>query len=335
MRQAALDDSTLWAALESAATEIDPRDALAYEVAATRLAVELMPDIQDLARRRLAAPGGGEATRFLLLICGVIACRRMHDRVTARTLIDATRDEFREIPLYWHFRALTYLLHGSATDLRDGLEAAEIAHDDLPDNPGVLHTLACFHADLIETGRAPTSHDLAEPLELVDKAISLAERASPEVRALYRGRFYYTRARFLRRLERYDDARSDLLKAIELENRASADHAQRIADYLVELALIDADRSLTRLASKHGMFEERLVETAQRLEGAELRVISVVAFVTGLLAIVQVSVGTIGAGRPFWQVLAIICLLAVVLLSAVAAGSYFMHRYRPPLKQSV
>lgn len=321
--------------LEALAARLDPDQFFQYELEATRLALD-RPETVSEARQILESGRGDQRLRLLAFVVAVVGCRRAQRRQEAEEIVRQVGHEFTH-PIATHFRSLAYLLKGSAPDLKVGKRLSESACDAMPTNPGALHTLAHFIIELLET--APEGADPAD----AERALELAERAtalSPiEGRFLYRGHFHYTRARILRRLRRYDDARDALLKAMDLEDRDAADYASRIADYRIELALVNGDRALHEILdeSKRALHNTRLEVTqlstrlddgVRQLNDAQLRIIELVAFVVAIVGLVLQG-GTLAAGADSLSAgLILLGSLAVIMIGSVLVLSVAIRRPR-------
>jgi tetratricopeptide (TPR) repeat protein len=305
------------AILQEVSAYLDPADAYTFELAATRIAVEA-PQTCSSALRSAADPGGKPAFRFLCVAVGAIACRRLNQHKEGHKLFDDVGRDFDHIPLMWHLRSLSYS-GGSLTELRQGLDAARSALERLPQSPGVIHNVAVFLMD-VEEAEGETGGHLEEALAYVERAIRLERRS----------RFLYTRARILRRLKRYEEARENLVEAVQAEDRNAADYQKRVLDYTLEMSLLDVGRTLERVIDQTESTLGRQIEetVTRKVEGAELRLVQTIAFVAAAIGFVQASVAAIG-GRSIGETVVVLGVLAAALFGAVGLAAVLIKRSRP------
>jgi tetratricopeptide (TPR) repeat protein len=322
------------AILRKAAEDLDSTASDDFEVAATRFS-EACSDTIAFARDSMRHTDLDRKTRFLIFTMGAIACRRQTDRLNARELFGGVGSSFEDIPLFKHLEALSYD-GGSLRALQRGLELERKAYERIRPQAGSAHALASFIVQIAEQAESSAPGDrqlLEEGLALVDEAID--ERNYPK--------FHYTRGRILRQLERWEEARDALLKAIELENRASVDAPDRLRDYRLELTLVELDRemhamhdkasSATAEAAKSAAdvarhvesVEEKVDDAVVRLEGAQVQVVAAIGFVASAIGLVQVTLNGL-ANRPFIEELALVAMFAVVLFGATFVGVSFLKR---------
>lgn len=301
----------------AAAQRLDREERDQYELDATCLAVA-RDDTVEFARSVLADPGeADEDTRFLIFAAGAIACRRAEHRQAGEELLDLVRGGFGHSPLFKHFDALA-LEGGNKRQLRRGLA---LEREVLTDGGGRIHAggahlIARFILQLSECDETIGEAEFEEALDSVNEAI--------DSRVGY-AKFFATRAAVYMHLGRFDDARDDLVKAIRLEDRNSVDARERIAEYKFERRMIEMHRTLRSVTAQAKTLEDRSKKTTERLRGAELSVISAVAFIAAILSLIQITLDNIDT-RPLGESLAIVGSFAVILFGAVAFGSWLLRR---------
>jgi tetratricopeptide (TPR) repeat protein len=301
-----------------------------YELLCTRIATQaqniipfcvgIVSDVQQDTNIRVAAA-----------VIGAIACRRNRRRADGQQILRHVEHLESDFPILLHMRALTYR-YGEPADLRRGRRLAENAYARLPNNPGVIHSLAAFLIDLayIEEDDDTERKLLLRALPLVNDAIEKESRSS----------FYYTRARINRKLGNYSDAKDDLGIAIDLEDPSAADYRDRIGEYLVQSSLVDVDRStrqllrntkaeLDRSETRIAELEERVEEANRRSNAAQLQTVSVLAFFSSILALIQFTALTLGKGYSLQQALVLVAVVGVILFVAVVLGSWLLRQSVP------
>lgn len=290
-----------------------------YERDATDLALSV-PGLEHLAEEVLRHDDGQPALRFLCVSLVFNWLRREHHLSRARVMLDQVAAEFDDVPLFLHYRAMA-LEEGSTSDMRRGLELAEEAHLRLPDNAGIAHTCAVFIADLASNDAfADPKPELHRGIALVNEAIDKFGR---------RGRFYHTRARLRRLQQEYDRARIDIARAIDLEDRAGDDSKERLATYLIERSMIDADQSIARLAKSAQESNDRLTAATEKLksslDASQIQAIEVISFVAAILGLVLATMGEIKSQSPT-DALTVLSGVAILLFGAVFLGSWLLRR---------
>lgn len=287
-----------------------------YEFAATQLAVA-RKDTADFALRVLS--GGltpDRETRFLVFATGAIACRRAEDKRHGDDLFELAGDEFGDLPLFKHFHALSFD-GGKKGELRRGLALERRVLTETAPHAGGAHLIARFILQLRECNDPDIGQaQLAEALDMVDEAIS--------GRPGY-AKFYATRAAIYSHIGRFDDAGDDLLEAIRLEDRGATDAHERISEYKLARKILEMHRSLSSLTDKVGVVESRTRRTVERLRDAEFSVITAVAFVAGILALVQITLANV-TGRSVGDSIVIVGGFGAVLFGAVAFGAWLLRR---------
>lgn len=301
----------------AAAEELAREERDQYEFDATFLAVA-RGDTAEFARRVLSEPWQfNDDTRFLIFAAGAIACRRAEDRRMGEELFELVRNEFRQLPLFKHFDALA-LEGGNKRQLRRGLalEKEVLAENGGRQHAGGAHLVARFILQLSECDETVGEADFQTALDAVDEAI--------EGRPGY-AKFFATRAAVYTHLGSFDHAREDLLQAIRLEDRSSVDARERVAEYKFERRMIEMYRTLRAVTEQAKTLEARSQKTAERLRGAELSVISAVAFIAAILSLIQITLNNIN-DRPLGESLVVVGSFALILFGAVAFGVWLLRR---------
>ena len=324
LREDALGDAR--SALQSVAGRLRLDDPREYELAATRLATEA-PNMADRASRLALDQSLPQEERLLATVVAAIAFRRSRLRSRGQFFLESVGGTLPATPLLTHMRALAHA-GGDPEQLRTGRDLARRARSEMPDNPGVAHSLATFIADLAYCDDDSCDDDeLHAALRLVDDALLTEQRP----------RYYYTKGRIHRRLGNYEEARAALTTAIVLEDRAALDYRERLTDYVVEMSLVDADRTIAKLISQSrealeqsqsavDEVDRRLEAALERFRDAQYRTVETIAFFASALALIQFSAVALGNEMPFWQSLSIIAVLGLVLFAAVLVGAYALRR---------
>ncbi len=314
-----------------AAAACDPvTDSREYELLCTRIATQV-PNIIPFCVGMVIDVDQPTKIRVFAAVIGAIACRRSRRRAEGQQILRSVENLEHDFPILLHMRALAYR-YGEPAELRRGRRLAENAYARLPHNPGVAHSLATFLTDL-----AYIEEDDATERELLDRALQLTNEA---IQSESRSSFYYTRARINRKLGHYSDAKDDLGIAIDTEDPSAADYRDRIGEYLVQSSLVDVDRTtrqllgntkaeLDRSESRIAELEARIEEANMRSNAAQVQTISVLAFFSSILALIQFTALTLGKGYTLRESLVLVSVISVVLFSAVLLGSWVLRRGMP------
>lgn len=310
------DDDDRLRLFREAAGKLDLGEADKYELGATAFAVA-RDDTADFAQRILSeGQEKDRMVRFLVFATGAIACRRSQDKALGEGMFELAGDEFTDVLLFKHFLALS-LDDGRVKELKRGLRLERDFREQTKAHAGAAHLVARLIVQLRDCDKANIKDaELQEALDAVDEAI--------ELRPGY-AKFLATRAAVYRQLGRFAEARDDLLEAIRLEDRRSFDARERIDDYKRDLTMLGAYSNLDSIDDKVTTLEGRTQRTVERLRGAELSVITAVAFVAGIISLVQITLTNV-TDRPLGESIAIVGSFGVVLFGAVAFGAWLLRR---------
>jgi hypothetical protein len=305
--------------------DVSSRD---YELLATRVATLPVENIMSVTNRLAEDSTETDQVRVFAAVTCATACRRMRVQSGGRHVIRSVQHLEQTYPILRHMRALTYL-DGPPSELHDGLALAESAYAAMPENPGVAHALACFLVDSSRLdGMEPEDNPrLTRALGLVNDALRSEVRPS----------FFYTRAKIHRKLGNFQEAKADLVTAIENEDRQSVDHVERIMGYVVESSLVDVNRTtsellrraqdaVTETRNKVAEIETDTAAALERIREAQARTVETIAFFAGALALIQFTAITMGKGYDVGEAVVLILVLGVVLFGAILSGAYLLRK---------
>lgn len=286
----------------------DQWSARSLENAATALA-RADRDTSALAEEVANDATNGSDLRGLAAVVAAISYRRQSMNEASTRAINTLRavhpDWSFVTGLATHLEALTYL-DGSPTRLRRGLQLARQATAAMPDNAGARHSLATFLLDnAIWNCTDPQEEQrlLAEALAECNEALRLQDYP----------KFHSTRGRILLRVGTTDsinEGLEELEQFVANEQGDSFDYERRLMTYSQERALVEL-RMATKVAEdrvrneaieiagevrkdadrKLSEFESKISEETRR---SFSQLLSVMAFLTSLLGIVQFSAGVYG-----------------------------------------
>jgi tetratricopeptide (TPR) repeat protein len=222
-------------------------------------------DLSEAELLQLGAADVGEL-RFLALYVLLLIHWRRFDYPRYRELVDRHAADIDETlhPYFLTFRSQYYFSRGDdLDDMQQALDYATSAAELLPEGPAVLHLMASATARVAEAGGEVS----AERFAAAERAIAAAIRLDRDLFA--RGqkparfaRYHATRARLLTLRQRHREARSELHKALELEDPNAA---SRIAEYLEIRGQISLSESVTPVKDELEALSERIEQEAESL----------------------------------------------------------------------
>ena len=243
-----------------------------------------------------------------------------------------------------HLQALTYIGQiPSGLDI--GLKLSKQAAEEMPDNSGARHAYANFLLEkaIWQTDSHAVSRELLETaLNEVETALAISEWP----------KFHFTRGRILLRLALDERARNeglrDLERAILSEERNSIDFQERMLTYTLERSLAELRREVhlakieilkqetevykeydekRRIAESE--FKDTLQAESRRMQG---QMITILAFVTSVFAVVQFAGGVFGlleklqGKNLMWHSLMAMGAISIILFGATFLGAWFVNR---------
>jgi hypothetical protein len=234
-----------------------------------------------------------------------------------------------------HLDSLTYTA-GSFEEKLIGLRKSEMANEQLPGNPGFMHALAEFKLESVLWGNSDVTDEdglLNECLRLVDKSIALQDWP----------KFHFTRARILLRKARthsdFEYGLRGLDEAISKEATSMTDAQERRSRYQFERSMAELRWNTVRLEDRtKANIAESVLEAKESLaleaKKGQVQAISLVAFITSLIALLQFSVALFvvaekageSANVSYAYLLATLLIMAFLLFGSVFIGIHLLNR---------
>lgn len=281
--------------------------------AAIRLLVEKVPDPRAMFTEILGDDHVSHAPRFAALYAVLLRLRREERYSEYKDLVRKSEWEFADEPYFLTFQAfIARLRAGDSSALRSAVEYSRRAAHLMPEVAGVVHQVAVFLAEYLELQDTPSTAEIVEAENFVERAIMLSSGRLAH--------FFETRARILALRGDFAGARTAIGDAIELESRETRDYSRRIAQYQTTGVRIDILRERQRWAKSHEQFRSEI----ERFRAQQLELL-------GLLAAVVAFVATAGniashmAGRDGVRLM--LALAGVVIL--VFSSFSLMHTRSP------
>lgn len=271
--------------------------------------------------------GAPPARRYAAFFSLGTLLRRSKDLSLLLQLIEEFRPEFEDQGTFPHLQAMALQGRGGPEDLAEALRLSERAAAQLPDHPGVLHSLASISLAALEDGVAV---DRAATLALAGDAVRRAIAAAPRY-----AKFHATQARWRLASGDLAGARSAALRAIDLEDSSHVDYHLRLSEYNLLLSRINLEQSQRALATQvaEARAESAAIQAELRGYMAEtqtryLELLGFFAAIIGLvLAGIEISTGmSVGDGAR---------MMLVVAGAIVAAFSTLLVLTGRPWRQAV
>ena len=215
--------------------------ARSYELDLTAFAMKLTGH-QDLLAQILDGDYP-ERIRYAAFYCNHIILRRIKDFDRLAGLIDSYGPTFDGHKTYDHLVSLYMIESDALYDYEQILAATYKDSIFFDDNAGFVHLFADVFASIFERGGLRSEEEYLE--KWYEKALAAVETAI-ELDASY-AKYYCTKARILCIAGRYNEAETNINKAISLEVSTRSDYFIRISNYQYYKALIYFE---TRLAAK-------------------------------------------------------------------------------------
>ena len=241
-------------------------------------------------------------------------------------LIRDFREDFQSNPLFKHLEIMFLKYSGNKYNLIQALELSYslIQDERVSHHTGVLHNFAETVVEALERG-----------LNVDDKYIRKAEEVLQKI--IYSSpkypKYHATYARYLAFYKKdYDRAKSEIKRAIDLEDSKKKDYALRINDYVRYLMKIEFQEQLEKSIDKINKKIDEGIKSglskfsnllSKELEAERTRYIEMLGLFATLISIALVGVFSVMASPKPSLVMTITLSLAGILL-AVLSGFHIM-----------
>ncbi|HEY1833014.1 MAG TPA: hypothetical protein VGG08_01150 [Solirubrobacteraceae bacterium] len=247
-----------------------------YEFKVTDL-VELH---HDRAKFHELSEDSDERIAFNALFAELSLLWRDRDFAQYRARVAESRGRYRDQARFLGCEAQACGSRTDVSSLRSGRLFAQRALADLPDRPGILHTLAQIIASLAEQGHADELM-LDEAEDAVRQAISLEPKYA---------KYQATLARILLHEDRYKEAMEAVTEAIELESSAGPHYALRVGDYQDVRMAITFGEASDKLNKQHEAAAKELQEARADLEEQRTLVFQLLGLLAAVIAFIVTGV---------------------------------------------
>jgi hypothetical protein len=224
--------------------------------------------VLDLSESELLELGANDIgnIRFLALYILLLIHWRRFDYPRYRELVDSYAADIDETahPYFLTFRSQYYFSRGDdPDDMQQALDYACRAAELLPEGPAALHLMASATAKVAESGADVSAERFGEAERAIANAIRLdRDLFARRQKSARFAKYHATRARLLALQQRHRDARSELHKALELEDPNAA---SRIAEYLEIRGQISLSESVTPVQDELEALSQRIEHETESL----------------------------------------------------------------------
>ncbi|MFD6097852.1 hypothetical protein ACFVWN_25520 [Nocardiopsis flavescens] len=245
-----------------------------------RKLAEKFKDPEEIFRAVASTRSVNDRARFVALYGWLLRLRREERHDEYARVVNQYDKKFGTEPYFLTFRAIVARNRGDRANLRRSIELSKEAARHLQDVAGVAHQLAAFMVDYFERNL-----DSLEKSEILE-----AERSVDHAIFLSSGRiahYFETKARLLVVGGNFEEARSSINRAIELEPRSTKDYHRRLTQYQTTRTKIDLMEQQDRWNEIQKENKRELVE----FKSQQLQLLGVLAAIVALMA----TVGNIAA----------------------------------------
>jgi len=245
--------------------------------------------------------------------------RHVRDITKVGKLIEQYQEFFSGHPTFPHLLSLFYRSTGKQQDLYIALYYARQAANAVPENAGILHSLAEILINLIDEGLIDRGDNLAEAETAINKAISL-DPSYPK--------FYSTKSQLLALKGNFAEAKELVQRAIDMEDSSAYDYSIRLNAYHYLLAKIQlmefgkkVEEKLSYTIDYIGKARQETEEQLKQFRNESLQFLGLFA------AIVSFTVGSIQfiAKQPFEQGILLLLVFSGSLLCIYAGLSIMLY----------
>ncbi len=309
-------------AIVSFLESLPPEREHGWELHLTKL-IETAPDCRRTLRSILNDEASPESVRFGAFFACCIYHRRQGN-VTQFGMLLREYAEFDDHPLFPHLQGLHQSQLSSPGSGHRAIEFAREAAQRVGAHPGVRHSLAIAIVEHLEQEPSESAQELLEEAH---------ENVTTAIERIEYPRYFDTLGRILTHQGKYDDARANIHKAIDLEDEAKEDYAIRIGMYrshefrvILEEHAADISNEQQTIRTQQRELGEKVSGAVAQLEHAseqseermreiQTQTLQFMAFFATMLAVIVSSI-TVTTRFPVPDAAALILVLTGGLLAA-------------------
>ncbi|CBH20519.1 membrane protein of unknown function [Acetoanaerobium sticklandii] len=258
--------------------------------------------------------------------------RRNKEYSKYHKLIDSYTKDFQTQYTFPHLKSMclreiiSLRKIGYNLDLKDSINLAKEAKNNLPNNIGVLHSYAvvvamAFEEELYDINNEENKKELYDAIEIAQRIINKEDFA----------KFYSTYGRLLCIDGKYDEAKKNIRNAIDKEDKDKLGYALSIGDYQTQLLNVEFKKSKNEFSDIKKLLENKvegvktdIIEAREKLENEKTNNLEFLGFFT---AIISFTIGSIqiANGQDVRDAARLIVVLAGSLLIVLGGFGTILH----------
>lgn len=242
--------------------------------------------------------------------------RRQNNHTEFKQLVEQYIDEFKGFKLHYHVLSL---MHKSFND-RDGIlksiDYSRKAIEELNRHVGVLHNYCEAVVTALEENIEVESEDEKNISSFIETVIILAPNYA---------KFYCTKGRILSHNKRFEEAKKNIIHAIDIENSKSNDYSIRISEYrnflvqvktkeLYELVKSDIEEAKVTVLGAQDSVQHLVDATEEKMESMKAQNLQMLAFFTAIISFIIGSINILSRQPNFEQAAMLILVLAGAMI---------------------
>jgi tetratricopeptide (TPR) repeat protein len=238
--------------------------------------------------------------------------RRQNNHTEFKNIVDQNIEEFRNIKLHDHVLALLYKSFNDRDGILKSLDYSKKAIEKLNRHVGVLHNFCETIVIALEENLEVDPIDLENAASLIETVITLSPNYA---------KFYCTKGRILAQNKKFDEAKKNIMYAIDIENSKSNDYSIRISEYrnflvqiktnkLYESVKTDIEEAKTTILTAHDSVQHIVASTKENMESMKAQNLQMLAFFTAIISFTIGSINILNNQRSFMQSAMLILILA-------------------------
>lgn len=242
--------------------------------------------------------------------------RRLSNYSEFKRLVDTYIVDFQDISLHYHVLALLHKADGDREGILRSIQYGRLAVGKLGRHVGVLHNYCEAVVTAMEENVEVNPEDRENALLYIQSVVTLAPNYA---------KFYCTKGRILAQQHKFQEAKKNILYAIDLENSKANDYSIRISDYKNVLAQIraqelyvdisheikEAGRSILNAEST---VQEVVQTTKEQMEHIKTQNLQMLAFFTAIISFIIGSINILSKQQTFLDSAMLMLILAGILM---------------------
>ncbi len=242
--------------------------------------------------------------------------RRQKNHTEFKQLVEKYIMEFQEFDLHYHILSLMHKSFGDQEGIRKSIYYGKKAVEKLSAHVGVLHNFCEAVVTAQEEFLDPSPEYVEESILFIDTVLTLRPRYA---------KFYCTKGRILAQQKKFEEAKQNILKAIDLENNKTNDYTLRITDYKNTLSRIESleqfhkikeliNVAVSQINEAENKIKAEVEGNKAQLEKLKTENLQMLAFFTGIISFIIGSITILSKQPTFLESAMLMMILAGTLV---------------------